>query len=142
MSDSTYRDGVFKIGAYHDGLRRIPHMAEETLKRAQWSLKIQYISSNAFHRAGIKQQTADSLSRLDTTGGDWKELNEEVPLLLIEAGMTLESKYMVCEICEKKGRDPYNSGSHDDKYWLPLQPNRLFRNDPPTITTKAYPTKS
>lgn len=63
-------------------------MSDATGKLSIWHLRLHELELDVFHRARIKHQAADELSRLGTSGEDRIELNDEVPVLLMETTAT------------------------------------------------------
>lgn len=50
------------------------------------------------HRAGIKNQAAETLSRLDSSGEDTRDIEEDVPLMVVDTEGGKPDK--VCYLCD------------------------------------------
>lgn len=46
---------------------------------------MQELELDFVHRAGVKNKASNALSRLETTGDNERELEEEIPVVLLEA---------------------------------------------------------
>lgn len=91
-----YVEGLrFTIGTDHYALRWILKMADTTVKIARWRLRLQERQFDVWHRAGIKHEAADDLSRLGKTVEDRVELKDEFLVLIIEARMKHDETSMV-----------------------------------------------
>lgn len=84
----------------HDAFGWILNMADETVELYRWLLRLQELSFDVVNRAGIKNQAADALSKLWITGEDQTELNDELPVLIIEEDTTPKATAMVCDKCD------------------------------------------
>ena len=80
-----YLEGTrYTIRTDHDALRWILNMADATGKLARWRLRLAEYEFDVVHRAGVKHQAADALSRLPTDGEDKAPLDDEIPVLVIQ----------------------------------------------------------
>lgn len=52
------------------------------------------------NRKLIKNISSDALSRLRRRVEDWTEVNDDLPVLIIKAGMTFDATSMACAICD------------------------------------------
>lgn len=94
----TYLEGrIFTVRTDQDDLRFIIDMKDVTGKLARWRLRLQELSFDVVNREGVKKP-ADALSRLETTGADERDLEDDIAVLLLE--MTFESTFCVCENCD------------------------------------------
>lgn len=73
-------------------------------KLARWSLRLASLDHDVVHRAGVKHQADEALSRLETTKPDEQPIDDDLPLLLIT--MTGESA-PICYDCDKRGHDTF-----------------------------------
>lgn len=74
----------FFIRTDRKALRWIIIMTYAKVKLAIWRLRLSVFDYDIVHRAGINHQAADSLSRFDTTGEDTQEVDDDVPLMVLE----------------------------------------------------------
>lgn len=88
----------FTIRTDHDALRWILNMADATGKLARWRLRLSKYEFDVVHRAGIKHQSADALSRLTTSGNDDTTLDDGIPVMILENGGTSDGR--VCYECD------------------------------------------
>lgn len=80
-----YLEGTkFTIRTDHDSLRSILNIIDATGRLARWELRLSEFEYDAVHRAGIKNQAADALYRLPTTGHDITPLDDDIPVALVE----------------------------------------------------------
>lgn len=71
----------FKIQTDYEAFRWILTTAWETEKQARWCLRLSELEIDIVHGAGVKQKTADELSRPKTNGSDETLLDDEVLVL-------------------------------------------------------------
>lgn len=74
----------FPIRTDHDALRWLLNMTDVTGTLAQWRLRLSELELDVVHRAVIKRQAADSLSRLETTDPDTSKMNDYMPTYFFE----------------------------------------------------------
>ena len=74
-------------------------MADATGKLARWQLRLSELEFDVVHRAVIKHQAADALSRLETSGADDSSLQDEIPVLLCEATKPTKPTKLTKSIC-------------------------------------------
>lgn len=70
--------------------------ADASSKLARWPLFLLELDLEGVHRAGIKHQTLDILSRLNTERNDTTNLNKVLPVLVIDEAenqQDVESEY-------------------------------------------------
>lgn len=65
-------------------------MIGATCRLTEWQLTQSEFEINIIHRAGVKHEAADALSRLKTVGKDHAPLEEEVPVF------ANSSKFLAC----------------------------------------------
>ena len=77
-----YLEGTrFTIRTDHSALKWLLNLADSSGRLARWRLRLTEFEFDIVHRAGIKHQAADALSRLETTSTDETELRDEIPTL-------------------------------------------------------------
>lgn len=68
----------------HEALRWIQNKTDATGKLARWPLRPYELDYDVVHLAGVKYKAADALLRMEMTGMDNSEVNDEVTILLME----------------------------------------------------------
>lgn len=68
----------------HDALKWILNRTDFTGQLARWHLRLSNFDFHDEHRAGIKRQAADALSRLSTFSKDESSLKDDLPLYAID----------------------------------------------------------
>lgn len=76
--------GCFNIGTDHKALKWLLTSANSSGKLARWRLPLLRIDLEVAYRACVKQQALDSLSGLKAEGSDKTDLDEKLPLLIID----------------------------------------------------------
>ena len=74
----------FTVRTDHDSLRWVLNLADAKGRLARWRLRLSEYDFVVEHRAGIKHQAADALSRLETTGLDTSTLRDEIPCYVVD----------------------------------------------------------
>ena len=69
----------FTVRTDHDSLRWVLNLADAKGRLARWRLRLSEFDFDVEHRAGIKHQAADALSRMTTTGLDTTPLGDDIP---------------------------------------------------------------
>lgn len=88
---------------------------------------------DTIHRAGIKTHAMDALSRLESVGEDYTDINDNNFVAVLDPmedtrKATKDSPYTVCQICDNNERDPgnmmpkvqYHIHGHDPQWDKPL----------------------
>lgn len=96
-------------------------MTDETGKLAHWLLRLSKLEFDAVHRAGIKHQTAEALSRFPTTGNDKMLLNNDVPVLTISRNAMASLRSSTLMIVTAKSGCHTKSDGADDSDVFTLQ---------------------
>ena len=69
----------FTVRTDHDSLKWVLNLADAKGRLARWRLRLSEFDFDVEHRAGVKHQAADALSRMETTGLDTRPLGDEIP---------------------------------------------------------------
>lgn len=80
----------FTVRTDHSALRWILSLTESTGRLARWRLRLLQYDFDITHRAGIKHQAPDALSRLPTTASDESPVLNDLPLLCVDASLVVE----------------------------------------------------
>lgn len=72
------------IKTNHDSLKWIQNLIKSTGRHAYLCLRFSEFVLNVVHRAGIKHQAVDALSRVPTCGEDNTPIHEDLPLRPVE----------------------------------------------------------
>jgi len=79
-----YLEGVrFTLRTDHSALRWILNLSDASGRLMRWRLRLADFDYEVKHRAGIKHQAADTLSRIRTNGEDTSDLDDAIPTLLV-----------------------------------------------------------
>lgn len=81
---SYLKGSRFTIRTDHQALRWILNMSDATGKMEIWRLRLSELELDVVHRAGVKHQAAEALSRLPFSGDDETTIEDEIPLLWVE----------------------------------------------------------
>lgn len=76
-------------------------------KLGRWQLRLFEFDIYMIYTAGIRNQLADELSRPKTGGADSTDINDDLPVSVIDVienkvGRTEILKYRVCSTCDNK----------------------------------------
>ena len=82
----------FTLRTDHDSLRWIMNLSDASGRLQRWRLRLADFEYDVVHRAGIKHQAADALSRMPTDGSDQTPLDDAIPTLAVEASHTERSE--------------------------------------------------
>lgn len=74
----------FILSSNEEALKWLSLSADASGKLTTWRLRLREFDSEVVHRAGIKYQALDALSRLETEESDNTKLNENLPALTID----------------------------------------------------------
>lgn len=73
----------FTVRTDHEALKRLMMMSGAYEKRARWRLRLWEFEFDIVHRAGIKHQETDTLSRLPTKDTKTRPLDEKDPIFVL-----------------------------------------------------------
>ena len=80
----------FTVRTDHSALRWILNLTDSTGRLTRWRLRLLEYDFDVVHRAGIKHQAPDALSRLDTDAFDAQPLQDDLPVFSIDVTQPLE----------------------------------------------------
>ena len=80
----------FTLRTDHHSLRWIMNLADASGRLQRWRLRLADFEYDIVHRAGVKHQAADALSRLPTNGTDQHPLDDGIPTLAIGDSETFD----------------------------------------------------
>lgn len=84
----TYLEGqCFTICTDHFSFRWVLSLADSTPRLKWWKLRLLDFDFEVLHRAGIKYQAADALSRVCIKGSDKSPLEYDIPGFLLDTPM-------------------------------------------------------
>lgn len=69
----------FTIRTDHQALKWLMNLSDASGRLQRWRLRLQPFEYDIVHRPGVKHQAADAMSRLNTTGTDQTDLDDEIP---------------------------------------------------------------
>lgn len=78
---------------------------------ARWRLRFSEFHFDIIHRAGIKYQASDALSKIQSGGEDYTDINDDIPDADIDpiddvSEASKASSYTVCYICAYNEQEP------------------------------------
>lgn len=77
-------------------LRAILSFADATGKRTGWCLQLSEFYFKVIHKGGVKQQVADALSRLSTSGADDIDIGDAIQVLAVQKQSRKEKRQLPC----------------------------------------------
>lgn len=105
-----YREGkLFTVCANHDSLKWILNLVDGIGMFARWRLRKLEVELDIVHSAGIKNQAANVLSRLDAPGMDDIDMDKDLPVALTEdlsedtsnkVVKEQHAEWFICHICD------------------------------------------
>lgn len=91
-------------------------MTEKSGKLVRWRLSLYELVHDIVHRAGVKHQAADAISRMERTGTNDTELNDQMLILTMEGKK--EDEYSMCFECDNVEKcfinEGFTDGARDD----------------------------
>lgn len=108
----------------HNKLNRILSLTDSTGRLARWLLRLSKFEFDVIHRAGVKPQTADALSRLPTAEEDRTVLDDDLPVPAIEAS----NSNSFDTVKRDASRDVYilNEATYNPSYNAPPSENKFI----------------
>lgn len=78
---------------------------------ARWWLRLSEFDFDIIHRAGMKNQAACALSRLEAEGKNCTDITDDVPVVTIDAIDVMSEasqapSYTPCQLCDNKEQEP------------------------------------
>lgn len=76
----------------HGCFKWILNLADTSVRWARWRLCLPEFEFNVLHRAGVKHQAVDALSRMPTGGADTTPIEDEIPITVIDTALSNEGE--------------------------------------------------
>ena len=74
----------FTIKKDQESHKWLLNLSDATGRLQRWSLRLQQFEYVINHRPGVQHRAADALSRLATTGLDQTEIDDDLPVLMVD----------------------------------------------------------
>lgn len=125
-----YLEGVrFTLRTDHSALRWILNLADASGRLMRWRLRLSDFDYEVKHRAGVKHQAADTLSRLRTDGADTSLLDDAIPTLLVDDDAANEAQADVEDLRDEPVEWKVKNDNGDE--FLLLQQEEVFGSERP-----------